>query len=407
MKTRDLDFVFDGVGLKAITKSVDGKDAMYIAGVASSTAKDLYGDIITPKGQQSMLAKLRGVPVKDQSSRGLTAWLNHSYEIPEDTLGVIESASLNQRAGDAGDLVELEIEVRVTEENPRAIAAWKQVQDGIRHGWSIGAYFLDVDWANPDDPDDWGFQVNDVDLLEISLVGIPANQESWSKGVAQAKERAVRAAERIAKSALPAERRELVRKSLIHQLDDDNQMSTDEMRARCMMAQDCINKAMGHGSCGDGMDHMKAAASHLAYVIEPAGQSATYAAPVATTDTTSPITLSIEIDTKAATAALEALQAKAAEAQDVVDALNATIVAKTAEIAAAEEKLKLLDAAIAEREARRLGRITQTNSEAAPNARDAAHDPEAYNRPITEQYRRLGQEMSGVPTDARSSAAAR
>ena len=407
MKTRDLDFVFVGIGLKAFTKSVDGREAMYIGGVASSTAKDLYGDIITPKGQQAMLAKLRGVPVKDQSSRGLTAWLNHSYEIPEDTLGVIETASLNQRAGDTGDVVELEIEVRVTEENPRAIAAWKQVQDGIRHGWSIGAYFLDVDWANPDDPDDYSFQVNDVDLLEISLVGIPANQESWSKGVAQAKERAVRAAERIAKSALPAERRELVRKSLIHQLDDDNQMSTDEMRARCMMAADCITKAMGHGSCGDGMDHMKAAASHLAYVIQPAGQSATYAAPVATTETTSPITLAVEVDTAQAVAALDAINAKLAASQTLAASIDATLAEKNAAIAAADEKLKALDAAIAEREARKLGRLTQTNSEAAPRARDAAHDPAAYDRPITEQYRLLGQEMSGVPTDARSSAAAR
>ena len=217
----DCNLLFDGVALKAYTKTVDGKEVKFLGGTASSTAKDLYGDVIGPEGQVKMLEKLKSLASDLASQKsGLTGWLNHSYKIPEDTLGAFVNASLTTR-DDAGEtFIDLDIELRLTETNPRALAAWEQVKDGIRHGWSIGAYFLEAEWMSddPDSPDYWSLHVTDIELLEISLVGIPANQRAWCRSAADLKSKALKEAEKIARGARDAaddERRSLVLKSLL------------------------------------------------------------------------------------------------------------------------------------------------------------------------------------------------
>ncbi|MDB5042176.1 MAG: hypothetical protein JWN27_2902 [Candidatus Eremiobacteraeota bacterium] len=216
-RERDYDATFSLGKLRAYTKpDAAGVERKYIGGTASSTAKDLYGDIFAPSAQQQMVEKLRGLPVtiKDPDS-GLTSWLNHSYKIPEDTLGAIVDAALVVRTGDDGEeYIDLDIEVRVTETNPRALAAWEQCQDGIRHGWSVGLIFLEVEWAS-EEPDDWSFLVTSVDLLEISLVGIPANQRAWCRSAEDLKTRAASFAAAVPKDVEPAQRRDLVTKSLV------------------------------------------------------------------------------------------------------------------------------------------------------------------------------------------------
>lgn len=252
MIRRDFDLVFDGVGLKAYTKTIDGKEVKFLGGSASSNAKDLYGDVISPAGQVEMLTKLRHLAdeMKDQNS-GLTGWLNHSYKIPEDTLGAFVDASLATRTGDGVDgekgveYIDLDIECRVTDTNPRAVAAWEQVKDGIRHGWSIGAIFTDCEWASndPDSPDYWSLLVNGVNLLEISLVGIPANQRAWCKNQDDLKSVAVKRAEEIVREAhatKSADRsvardsvklRDMVLKSLVHEPADTTTTSPITARA--------------------------------------------------------------------------------------------------------------------------------------------------------------------------------
>jgi hypothetical protein len=202
---RDIDLVFDGINLRAFTKlDASGNEVKYIGGTASSTAKDLYESIIGPECQVKMLNKLRGLASQmSQQNSGLTAWLNHSYKIPEDTLGAFTNASLATRSDNGEDFIDLDIECRVTESNPRALAAWQQIQDGIRHGWSIGAYFLDAHFASddPDSPDYWTLLIDDIDLLEISLVGIPANQRAWCRSGEDLKAKAVATAEEIVREA--------------------------------------------------------------------------------------------------------------------------------------------------------------------------------------------------------------
>lgn len=240
MMRRDFDLNFDSGSLRAYTKTIDGKEVKFLGGTASSTAQDLYGDVIGPEAQVKMLQKLTALAeqMKDANS-GLTGWLNHGYKLPEDCLGAFVSASLSTRTGDGindekgVEYIDLDIECRVTETNPRAVAAWEQVKDGIRHGWSIGCIFTEADWMSddPKSPDYWTLYVTDLNLLEISLVGIPANQRAWCKNQDDLKAYAVKKAEEIVREAHAtksadrtlardeAQRRGVILKSLMH-VDD-------------------------------------------------------------------------------------------------------------------------------------------------------------------------------------------
>jgi len=310
MQHRDYDLVFEGTQMRAYTKMVDGKEQRYIGGTASSTLKDLNGSVLGAECQVIMVNKLKALAAKMVAANsGMTAWLNHDYKIPESTLGAFTNSSLATRSEDGVDYIDLDIECRLVdpETNPRALAAWGQVKDGIRHGWSVGAYFLDFEWEDEDDWDNWDIIVKDLDLLEISLVGIPANQRAWVRSVDDLKQRAVRVAETIASEARSKpQRRELVRRALIdHDSDqqaerralaadfrtraerletepeekealekaaaalekrDADDVSPDDMRDRVGSAMSFVAKAVGHGICSKGATHLANALDVLSSV---------------------------------------------------------------------------------------------------------------------------------------------
>jgi HK97 family phage prohead protease len=151
----------------------DGVEKMYLEGTASSTVDDRMGDTLDASAQTKMVAQ----------ARGIVMWLNHSYMVPEDILGTCREATL-QNASDPtqGECIDLMIRLEIDAENPRAVKAWKHVEGGTKLGFSIGGIWLDFDWKNEDDWMDWRVVVHDVDLLEISLVGIPANPRAYTKG---------------------------------------------------------------------------------------------------------------------------------------------------------------------------------------------------------------------------------
>lgn len=197
--------------LKAFTKkeSGDATDRYFISGTASSSVEDLYGDTLTEKCQASMLA---------QASNHLTMWLNHDYDVPEDIAGACAEAQLkNSTADDGTSCLDLDIVMEVDPENPRALKAWQHVNRGIRLGFSIGGFFLDYELVFEDENDWWGhFIVDDILLLEISLVGIPANPRAYTKTFEKARAAVVAHAEQIAKDAFDAsltQKRILVQKS--------------------------------------------------------------------------------------------------------------------------------------------------------------------------------------------------
>lgn len=160
--------------------------------VASSTMKDLHGDTMTEHCIRSMA----------KQAPGLTIFLNHSYRIPEDVFGTVEKARtrrynaasakaagiskdiLAKAASTGSDVLLLELTVLVDDSNPRAGQSYSSVENGVTLGVSIGAMITDYDEDPEADPESWWppLIINDVDLLEASIVGIPANQLSWVEG---------------------------------------------------------------------------------------------------------------------------------------------------------------------------------------------------------------------------------
>jgi HK97 family phage prohead protease len=147
-----------------LLKAHDAGDGIKrIKTVASSTLEDRQGDQMTLKALQSMAA----------SAEGMTVFLNHSYKVPEDVFGIVKSTAITQR----GDDFDLDFDIEIDEDNPRAIATHKSVERGVKLGTSIGAQIQPGGaWK---DTTKGVTVIDDVVLLEASIVGIPANPRSF------------------------------------------------------------------------------------------------------------------------------------------------------------------------------------------------------------------------------------
>jgi hypothetical protein len=198
-------------------KLVSDDEQLWIKGTASSTVEDRQGDVLNANCQAKMLSQ----------ASGLTLWLNHQYSVPEDILGVCLEPTLVQRAVGVGSVMDLDISVRVDNENPRAVKSWKHIAvSGVKLGFSIGGIFKDVDINPESDEDDWmpGLIVNDIELVEISLVGVPANPRAYTEFVSEMTRGFKSNIERSVHRLVPEGRRDrgalkttasLVRKSLL------------------------------------------------------------------------------------------------------------------------------------------------------------------------------------------------
>ena len=162
------------------TKSADGTTRKRLKTTASSTIKDLAGDEIQLPAIEKAAAAARD---------NMTIFLNHSYDVPEDVLGSCEDAQVIQRGvdGDGNAIIDLDFDIGVNEINPRAIQAWESINSGVKLGTSIGAIVRHATKKKGG-----GLLIDDLDLLEASLVGIPANPRSWVqyavKGLGQVEE---------------------------------------------------------------------------------------------------------------------------------------------------------------------------------------------------------------------------
>ena len=149
------------------TKSADGSMKKRFKTTASSTIKDLAGDEIQFPAIEKMASKARD---------NMTIFLNHSYNVPEDVLGSCEDAQVIKRGvdGDGNDIIDLDFDISLNETNDRAVKAWEAINNGVKLGTSIGAIVRHATKKKGG-----GLLIDDVDLLEASLVGIPANPRSW------------------------------------------------------------------------------------------------------------------------------------------------------------------------------------------------------------------------------------
>lgn len=171
---------WEGSSLKAM-RDPDG--TMRLKGTASSTIKDLHGDNMLTSALEDM---------EKAASSNLTIFGNHSYEVPEDVYGSVDAARLKaaNTVDDAGDpIYDLDFDIRINEENDRAIKTWKAIhgKDGSRGaklGLSIGAMIPPGGAVR--DKKSGALTIAHVELLETSIVGIPANPRSWIENAVKA-----------------------------------------------------------------------------------------------------------------------------------------------------------------------------------------------------------------------------
>lgn len=154
-------------GLLKSSRGADGK--MRLHGIASSTTKDLHGDIMSPTAIDDMEAA---------ANRNLTIFLNHSYNVPEDVGGSVERATSRIMGvdGEGNPNVDLAFDIVVNDANPRAVAAFEAIERGTKLGLSIGAMIPE---GGAKRQKSGSYVIDHVDLLETSIVGIPANPRSW------------------------------------------------------------------------------------------------------------------------------------------------------------------------------------------------------------------------------------
>lgn len=159
--------------LKAFEKEINGTPRKYLSCTASSTVEDLHGDRMTAECVQGMAPQAK--------SKAMTIFLNHSYKVPEDVFGKTVDSKIVARTGDGGAQVwDLDLEIELNEANSRAMDTYAAIKDqGMKLGVSIGAMIEDYEFIDEDAGFWGGLEIKEVNLLEASVVGIPANQRSW------------------------------------------------------------------------------------------------------------------------------------------------------------------------------------------------------------------------------------
>jgi len=133
-------------------KSIGDGDVLKIKGYANTTVKDRSGDII------EQAAWLKGGMDNYLKNPIVLAYHNHSkpigttvdYSVTDKGLEVV--AEISSAAGDVYSLI----------------------KDGILKTFSVGFSIKDADYDREDDV----FYIKDLELLEISVVSVPANQDS-------------------------------------------------------------------------------------------------------------------------------------------------------------------------------------------------------------------------------------
>lgn len=154
-------------GLLKTSRSNDGK--LRLHGVASSTTKDLHGDVMLASAIEDM---------ERAANNNLTIFLNHSYNVPEDVGGSVEKAKSTIRGvdQDGNPNIDLNFDILINDSNARAVQTFEAIERGTKLGLSIGAMIPD---GGAKRNKDGSFLIEHVDLLETSIVGIPANPRSW------------------------------------------------------------------------------------------------------------------------------------------------------------------------------------------------------------------------------------
>lgn len=147
---------------------------------ASSSVEDLHGDTMTASCVTDMAPQAK--------RKSMVIFLNHSYDVPEDVFGYVTDSRIVSRSADEnGAVFDLDLDIVLNEANDRAIQTYEAIKEqGVKLGVSIGA--LITDWTLKDEKAGFwgGLIIESVNLLEASIVGIPANPRSWVQNAVRA-----------------------------------------------------------------------------------------------------------------------------------------------------------------------------------------------------------------------------
>lgn len=126
-------------------------------------------------------------------AKGMLIFLNHRYNVPEDVFGDVVDAKALSRAQDGEGVAvwDMDLDIELASSNPRTGKTMELIEtDKKKLGVSIGAQISE--WEFKDKDAGWfgGLIIKKVDLLEASIVGIPANQRSWVQNAVAAIKRA-------------------------------------------------------------------------------------------------------------------------------------------------------------------------------------------------------------------------
>lgn len=145
-----------------------------IEGISSSTLRDGHGDSMT----------LRALEKMAKQAIGMNVWLNHEYKVPRDAFGTITRA----RVQDSGErepktglpIYDLMCGMDVDEDSEDAITTHKMISKGKKLGISVGAMLPENGEGVTKSQDGGRYVFDDLDLVEMSIVGVPANGRCWA-----------------------------------------------------------------------------------------------------------------------------------------------------------------------------------------------------------------------------------
>lgn len=139
---------------KSYALNEDG--TLTIEGIASTTNRDLEGDIILQSAIDSMKLQLT------TTRKNLHG--DHRYNLFKGILGAIT------KVVDSDDNI---LKIRATILSKYAAFVKEMLDIGVQLGLSIGGRIKDYDQTND------GWEIKDIDLFEISLTGMPANYDTF------------------------------------------------------------------------------------------------------------------------------------------------------------------------------------------------------------------------------------
>lgn len=148
------------------TKSDDGEqlaDGEFVGYAAVFNNKDSHGDVIRPG------AFLKSLGGYGENGAGVPAYWSHRMDDPMMNIGVTKTAREDERG--------LRVHVKLDTENPNGAQALKLVKEGRVKQMSFAYTIKDYAWGESEEMGEY-FELKELDLHEVSLVPIGANQET-------------------------------------------------------------------------------------------------------------------------------------------------------------------------------------------------------------------------------------